>query len=175
MKKSNFKWRSLRIIRLHKKMAKKLGANKWSSGFSFIETLAVLAVTAVLASQAGAACHNLLQKARVTSAKTQIESLKVALQTYYVDCGSFPTTEQGLNALWEKPYLYPVSNDWDGPYIEKKLSKDPWGNEYVYVKNGDGLFPENAPLSAPFVIVSLGSDGVYGGNKGAEVDIVSWE
>ena len=78
------------------------------AGFTFVETLAVLAVTAILASQAGVAAHALMHRARVAGAKTQIEQFKIALQSYYVDCGRFPTDEQGLAALWQKPVLVSV-------------------------------------------------------------------
>ena len=66
------------------------------AGFSFVETLAVLAVSAILASQVGAAAFKMVQRARVANARTQIESFKAALQLYYIDCGSFPTGSRGL-------------------------------------------------------------------------------
>jgi len=147
--------------------------NKVNAGFSFVETLAVLAVTAIFAAQVGAAAFKLVDKSRVTATRTQIENLKVALQTYYIDCGSFPSTEQGLNALWQKPEFYPIPENWNGPYIDKKIEKDSWGNPFIYKKNGDA-FPSGAPENAPFVIMSLGANGEYGGEKN-DVDIVSWE
>ncbi len=157
------KWRNRRISH-----SKKLNA-----GFSFVETLAVLAVSAILASQVGAAAHKMVQKARVANARTQIESFKAALQSYYIDCGSFPTGEQGLSALWVKPDLYPVPDGWNGPYTEKKIPLDPWGKEYIYKRGGE-VFPEGAPETAPFVVLSLGADGLSGGEQN-DMDIVSWE
>lgn len=158
---------------LKKRNANRSDSKKLNAGFSFIETLAVLAVTAVLATQAGAMTFKMIEKARVSSARNQIESFKIALQSYYIDCGSFPTTEQGLKALWEKPEYYPVPENWNGPYTDKKIPNDPWGKAYVYKKNGE-VYPEGAPENAPFIILSFGSDGVQGGEKSA-IDIVSWE
>ena len=145
-----------------------------SSAFTFAETLAVLAITVILTSQAGIAAHHLIQKARVSSAKTQIEQFKIALQSYYIDCGSFPTSEQGLSALFEKPELYPVSENWSGPYIDRHIGKDPWGGEYKYFSSKSPGFPKNAPDGIPFAIVCFGAGGMEGGD-GDEKDIFSWE
>lgn len=152
----------------------KFDKNGLESAFTFAETLAVLAVTVILTSQAGIAAHHLVQKARVSSARNQIEQFKVALQSYYVDCGRFPTSEQGLDALFEKPELYPLSENWDGPYVDRKIGKDPWGFEYKYFHSKSVGFPSEAPAGLPFAIVCFGADGEEGGD-GAEKDIWSWE
>lgn len=143
------------------------------AGFTFIETLAVLAVTAILTSQIGVAAHKMIQKARVASAKAQIEQIKLSLENYFADCGRFPTEEQGLMALWEEPELFPLAENWNGPYTDKKISADPWGSEYVYLLKGsaDG---EKLPKGLPFGIISLGADKAEGGN-GNDRDILSWE
>lgn len=146
---------------------------KKDSGFTFVETLAVLAVTAILTTQIGIAAHKMIQKARVSAAKTQIESLKLALQNYFADCGRFPTEEQGLNALWEEPVLYPLAENWNGPYTDKKISTDPWGSEYLYVLK-DGVNAVDLPKGLPFGIISLGEDKSEGG-EGNDKDIFSWE
>lgn len=158
-----------------KNMAKRrMRIETLSSAFTFAETLAVLAITVILTSQAGIAAHHLIQKARISSAKTQIELFKIALQSYYIDCGSFPTSEQGLSALFEKPELYPVCENWKGPYVDRKIGKDPWGGEYKYFSSKSHCFPENAPDGIPFAIVCFGSGGMEGGD-GDEKDIFSWE
>ena len=148
-----------------------------NAGFTFIETLAVLVVTGLLASQVGIATNSLIQRAKVSSAKNQIEMFKVALQSYYIDCGRFPTGEQGLYALWEKPSMYPLPESWNGPYVEKKIPLDPWGNPYSYF-SADGvalsLAGTSAPEGLPYAIVSYGADGVSGGD-GKGSDVVSWE
>ena len=166
-----------KIIKAFRRMKwrnrKNANRSKMNAGFSFVETLAVLAVSAILASQVGAAAFRMVQRARVSAACTQIESFKAALQSYYIDCGAFPTGEQGLRALWEKPDVFPVPASWSGPYTEKKIPADPWGNEYVYRRKGE-VYPEDAPESAPFIILSFGSDGIAGGEKDG-IDIVSWQ
>lgn len=143
------------------------------AGFTFIETLAVLAVTAILTSQIGIAAHKMIQKARVASAKAQIEQIKLSLENYFADCGRFPTEEQGLMALWEEPDLFPLAENWNGPYTDKKISADPWGSEYVYLLKGSAD-SEKLPKGLPFGIISLGADRAEGGN-GNDRDILSWE
>ena len=143
------------------------------SAFTFIETLAVLAVTAILTSQGGIAAHKMIQKARIASAKSQIEQIKLSLQNYFADCGRFPTQEQGLDALWEEPQLFPLAENWNGPYTDRKISTDPWGSEFIYlVKDsaGESLLPKGLP----FGIISLGADRAEGGS-GNDKDIFSWE
>lgn len=139
-------------------------------GFTFVETLAVLVVTAILASQVGVAVNRLVKKARVVSARNQIEAFKVALNSYYVDCGVFPTDEQGLGALWEKPLLAPVPAGWNGPYTDRTVPVDPWGTPYEYFRQGSALMPVDVPDGLSFAIVCAGEDCVRGG----ENDIVSW-
>lgn len=143
------------------------------AGFTFVETLAVLAVTAILTSQIGIAAHKMIQKARVSAAKTQIEQLKISLQSYFADCGRFPTEEQGLNALWEEPVLYPLAENWNGPYTDKKIQSDPWGTDFVYVVKDSASVVE-VPKGLPFGIISYGADRTSGG-EGNDRDIVSWE
>ena len=147
--------------------------NRKDAGFTFIETLAVLAVTAILTSQVGIAAHKMIQKARIASAKSQIEQIKLSLQNYFADCGRFPTQEQGLDALWEEPQLFPLAENWNGPYTDRKISTDPWGSEFIYlVKDsaGESLLPKGLP----FGIISLGADRAEGGS-GNDKDIFSWE
>lgn len=160
---------------MKKIMRKDLGKLKKrkDAGFTFIETLAVLAVTAILTSQIGIAAHKMIQKARVASAKAQIEQIKLSLENYFADCGRFPTEEQGLMALWEEPELFPLAENWNGPYTDKKISADPWGSEYVYLLKGSAD-SEKLPKGLPFGIISLGADRAEGGN-GNDRDILSWE
>lgn len=161
----NKKWRLLN--------AKKYLFGKKDGGFTFVETLAVIAVTAVLASGTLVSASRLVSLARRTSARTQIEQYRSALQTYFLDCGQFPTTEQGLEALWEKPVLYPVPERWNGPYIDRAVSTDPWGTDYAYIAGGAAL-PVGTPGGLPFVIISYGADKTSGG-EGNDEDIVSWK
>jgi general secretion pathway protein G len=107
-----------------------------------------------------------VSKARTVSAKSQIETLALALDAYALDCAQYPTEEQGLDALREKPSVEPIPAGWAGPYVNKKISADPWGHPYEYKVPG--------PSGLPFGIRSFGSDGKEGGEGDAK-DIVSWE
>lgn len=139
-----------------------------NAGFSFVETLAVIAVMAVLASQVGIASYSMLQKAKVAAARTQIETIRVALQDFYIDNGRFPDADEGLEILWSNKTGI---ENWKGPYTEKPVFNDPWGNEYVYF---DGTcLPDGAPEGLPYGVVSFGADGKEGGVS-YESDIVSW-
>ncbi|MCI6799337.1 MAG: type II secretion system major pseudopilin GspG [Spirochaetia bacterium] len=139
---------------------------KDDEGWTFMETLVVIAVILILTATAGFACINSLEKARSAAAKTQIESFAAALEAYYIDCGNYPTQEQGLSALRKKPETSPYSDIWSGPYIYKDAPKDPWGFEYEYTSP--------APDGSSYGIRSFGADGLEGG-EGRNADIKSWE
>lgn len=105
-------------------------------------------------------------KAKRVAARAAIETLATALDAYYYDCGRYPSVEQGLRALWKKPILAPIPNGWNGPYVNRPIAPDPWGNGYRYALPGpDGL---------PFGVVSYGADGGQGGSGDAG-DIASWQ
>ncbi|MDR1786009.1 MAG: type II secretion system major pseudopilin GspG [Spirochaetaceae bacterium] len=137
-------------------------------GFTFVETLAAISIGAILSAGAGVSAVKLIDRARTIAAENQISAFKAALQSYYIDCGRFPSTEQGLGALWEKPTLSPVPDGWRGPYTDREISADPWGHPYSYESRG------NTEGQLPFVIASLGADGREGG-KGIDADILSWK
>lgn len=142
-------------------------------GFTFVETLAVLAIGAVLAAGASVSVFKAVESAKEFSAKETLAQYQAALHSYYIDCRTYPSTEQGLSALWEKPLLVPVPESWKGPYVDKEISSDPWGNEYVYLHQGSAAFPDECPQNIPFAIISYGADGKVGG-EGMNSDIVSW-
>lgn len=135
------------------------------SGWTFVETLIVISIILILTSTVGFMAVGYVDKARVVAAKTQIENLSMALDTYFMDTMQYPTEEQGLKALWVKPILEPVPKNWGGPYLKKNLSKDPWGNVYEYTVPG--------PNGLPFGIRSFGKDGNPEG-EGTSADITSW-
>lgn len=121
-------------------------------GFTFAETIASLAIILILSCGVGFAAFKFIDRAKEVSVQVQIVSFKTALNAYYLDCGFFPSEAQGLEALWEKPVIEPVSMYWKGPYVDKKIPKDPWGNKYEYKeKNNFGL---------PYVIFSYGKNGI---------------
>lgn len=144
-------------------LQKKIKKNQ--EGWSFMETLIVIAVVMVLTASVGFMAVGSLEKARVASAKSQIDSFCVALESYYIDCGNYPTVEQGLSALRVKPTTEPVSDNWSGPYLYKEPPKDPWGREYEYLAN--------EIEGNPYGIRSFGADGKEGG-EGKDADITSW-
>lgn len=102
-------------------------------------------------------------KAKVTAARAQIESFMNALGQYKLDTGTFPASDQGLQALRVKPQ---DATQWAGPYVTKEIPKDPWGHDYVYKYPGEhGDEPD---------IASYGQDGQPGGD-GLAADIDSWK
>ncbi|MCQ2575094.1 MAG: type II secretion system major pseudopilin GspG [Treponema sp.] len=147
---------------------------KKSEGFTFVETLAVLAIGAVMAAGSSVAVSKYIKIAKETTARNQIEQYKAALQSYFLDCGRFPTTEQGISALWEKPVLYPVPENWAGPYLERKPSADPWGTDFKYLSSESSVMPSEVPENMPFILISYGADKIQGGEGNGE-DICSWK
>ena len=139
---------------------------KKDDGWTFIETIIGIAIVLLLSAGVGVVAVKNLEKAYVTAAKSQIGDFKLALEMYRQDCKRYPTNEQGLEALWEKPILSPVPSNWDGPYIDKKLPLDPWDSKYNYSVPGQN--------NLPFTIISYGADGVSGGLN-LDMDIKSYE
>lgn len=141
-----------------------MNKNIRQSGFTLIEIMVVIAILAILGA---AVVPNLLgnvDKARITRTKTDIASLVSALELYKIDNFNYPSTDQGLQALVEKPLGDPEAANWqDGGYV-KKLPKDGWEREFVYVSPGSG---------GDFDIVSYGADGAEGGT-GNDADITNW-
>jgi general secretion pathway protein G len=133
------------------------------SGVTLIEMLVVVAIIGLFVALVGPGLWKRVDTTRVTATHVQIQNFETALGTYKLDTGTFPTTEQGLQALRVKPSDI---NQWNGPYIEKDIPKDAWGHDFFYKfpgEHGDG--PD---------IVSYGQDGQPGG-EGLNADIVSWK
>jgi general secretion pathway protein G len=125
-------------------------------GFTLIELLVVLIVLGLLASLVAPRIIGRVSEARTTTARTQLDLLGVALDSYRLDNGGYPTTEQGLAALRERPTREPVPANWRGPYLRKAVPMDPWARAYVYRSPG-----QQNPSG--FDLVSLGRDGQTGG------------
>ena len=162
------------MFKKEKNYGKKSKKIKNYPAFTFVETLAVLAITAALTAGCTISVSKLIANAKRISARNQIEQYSAALQTYFLDCGRFPTTEQGLAALWEKPVLYPVPEDWNGPYLERRPAKDPWGTDFEYLSAESSVMPSEVPENLPYVLISYGADKEKGGSQNG-LDIVSWE
>lgn len=131
-----------------------------NDGFTLMELLVVLVIIGLLAGLVGPLLYNKINPAKQTIARGQIGNFTTAIESYWVDTGGFPTTQQGLAVLRENPGV----NGWNGPYLRKDIPTDPWGNAYVYTFPGQ---------NGQFEIVSLGADGVEGG-AGENQDITSW-
>jgi general secretion pathway protein G len=135
-----------------------------TAGVTLIEMLVVMTIIALFAALV---VPNMLkhgERARIVKAHSDIQAFMTALNTYKLDTGVFPTTEQGLRALREKPA---DMTQWAGPYIQQEVAKDPWDHDYVY------HYPGEHDTSEPEV-VCYGADGQPGG-EGINADIVSWK
>jgi general secretion pathway protein G len=133
------------------------------TGFTLLELLVVLGIIAMLAGLVGPQVMKHMGESKVKAAKVQLEDLAQTLDMYKLDVGSYPTSEQGLNALIESP---DGAQRWNGPYLRKsKVPLDPWNQEYKYTSPGE---------HGKFDIVSLGADGKEGG-EGEDKDLNSWE
>lgn len=125
-------------------------------GMTLIELLVVLVILGLIASLAGPQVFRYVTESKVKAAKIDIENVSQALNAYFLDVGRFPTTQEGLRALVEKP-SGPAGDRWKGPYLKKlSVPKDPWGNEYAYRSPGT--------KRTEFDLISLGADGREGGD-----------
>lgn len=134
--------------------------------FTLIEVLVVIVVIAILATLVAPNLFRNVGGARIATARTQIEIFGTALDLYRLDNGSYPSTLQGLSALWQRPAVDPPAN-WKSPYLRKAVPTDPWGRDYVYLAPGR-VNPQSYDL------LSYGADGRAGG-EGENADILSWK
>jgi general secretion pathway protein G len=136
-------------------------------GFTLIELMVVIVILGILAGLIIPRIMGRPEEARRMKARVQLESIETALKLYKLDNGSYPTTEQGLQALVEAPAVGELAKYWrKGGYLEKgKVPKDPWGNEFVYLSPG---------VNDDFDLSSYGKDGQPGGED-EKGDINSWE
>ncbi len=133
------------------------------SGFTLLEIIVVVAIIAILAAYIAPKVAGRVDDARISKAKSDIRVLESSLELYKLDNFTYPTTDQGLGALVNKPSGENTRNWREGGYI-KKLNKDPWGNDYQY------QFPG---ANSEFDVFSLGSDAQVGGS-GEAADIGNW-
>lgn len=142
-------------------------------GFTFIEIMVVVAILAILAALVVPRIMGRTDEAKRTAAKVQIRNIEGALQLYKLDNGVYPTTEQGLKALVEKPTVGVVPKKWKiGGYIDK-LPEDPWGSPYNYLSPAPVQQGQYGQIKADYEIKSLATDGEAGG-EGINADITNW-
>ena len=138
-----------------------------AEGFTLIELMVVIVILGILAGLIIPRIMGRPDEARAAKAKIQIESLETALKLYKLDNGSYPTTDQGLQALVEAPGGGQLAKNWrQGGYLEKgKVPKDPWDRDFVYISPG---------VHGDYDLSSYGADGEPGGEE-KDKDINSWE
>lgn len=143
------------------------GQKRGNSGFTLIELMVVIVILGILAGLIIPRIMGRPEEARQMKAKIQMESIETALRLYKLDNGSYPSTEQGLQALVESPTVGELPRSWrEGGYLEKgKVPKDPWDNEYVYLSPG---------VHGDYDLMSYGADGQPGGED-KNKDINSWD
>lgn len=136
---------------------------KSTAGFTLIEMMVVLVIIGLLMGIVGPRLIRQEEKAKVKAARIQIESLGTALDTFRLDIGRYPATQEGLAALLQRPFGV---DRWDGPYLKKTVPSDPWDRPYYYRSPGEG--------GRPYDLLSYGADGAPGGD-GDSRDLASWE
>ena len=136
-------------------------------GFTLLEIIVVVFILSILVALVAPRIIGRTDDARITDAKLQIKNLEMALKLFKLDNGFYPDTQQGLEALIEKPTVGRIPLKYrDGGYLEqKKIPPDPWGNPYIYLCPG---------LHGDFDIISYGADGKEGG-EGKDADIKNWD
>lgn len=144
-----------RSLVMHNKFKGHLGR-----GFTLIELLLVLVILTALAAIVVPKFTKRSEQARITAALTDIANLELAIDTFEIDTGRYPTTEEGIKALVEQPAN---AKDWKGPYIKRGVPNDPWENPYWYRYPGQNN-------TAGYDLHSFGPDSQQGGGD----DVDNW-
>jgi general secretion pathway protein G len=145
------------MLRRHTLRLSSRSGSRRKNGFSFIEVMVVIIILGLLSGIVGVYLFDSAAQATVDATKTQIKGVETALDLYRLHNGRYPTTEQKLDALLNKPEVGVIPNNWNGPYLRSKsLPTDGWDNAFVYTSDGND-----------YEIISLGADGMEGG---AELD-----
>ncbi len=137
------------------------------TGFTIIEIMVVVIIIGILAALVAPRLISRTDEARVIEAQIQIKNFETALKLFKMDNGFYPSTEQGLEALISPPSTGQIPENYrPGGYLEKKrISSDPWKNEYIYLSPGE---------QDDYDITSYGADGKPGG-EGYDADIINWD
>jgi general secretion pathway protein G len=142
--------------------ARRAEKDRSEGGFTLIELLVVLVILGLLAAFAAPQVLSYLGQAKTDAARAQVQNIASILDLYRLNVGSYPSEEEGLNALLEPP---PDAPRWNGPYVKRRdVLLDPWGELYVYRYPGE---------FGDYDLYSLGADQAEGG-EGEDQDITSW-
>ena len=141
-----------------------LNARK-QGGFTLIEIMVVVVILGILAALVVPQVMNRPDQAKVTVAKGDIKAISAALDMYKLDNYSYPSTQQGLDALVQKPSGNPQPKNWNRDGYLKRVPKDPWGNDYQYLSPG---------TRGQYDLYSFGADGKQGGSD-LNADIGNWD
>lgn len=139
--------------------------NALQAGFTLVEVMVVVIIIGLLAGIVVPNVMDNLDKANIQKARADMGALQTALKLYRIDNFTYPTTEQGLEALVSKPSIAPVPRNYKASGYIDTLPRDPWGGEYQYLSPADGH---------EYDIYSLGADGVSGG-EGQNADVSVWD
>ena len=137
--------------------------SRYQQGFTLIEIMVVVIILGILAAIVAPNVIGRVGDAQISAARQDLRGIESALKLYRLDNFSYPSTEQGLEALVTKP-ADPTIRNWKGSYLERQ-PKDPWGNPYLYLNPGN-----NSEID----IYTLGRDGRPGGEED-DADIGNWE
>lgn len=130
-------------------------------GFTLIEMVAVVIIIGLLAALVGPRLFGKVTQSKQAAAQAQIEMFGVALDSFRLDIGRYPTTDENLAVLQANPGI----DQWDGPYLKKDIPLDPWGAPYAYLSPGE---------HGEYDLISFGADRASGGD-GENADVVSWK
>jgi general secretion pathway protein G len=144
------------------KIRRPFAAPARSRGFTLLEMIVVLVIIGLIMGLVGPRLFTQADKAKVQTAETQTKMLKGALETMRLDIGRFPSEQEGLRLLVERPADERLAARWSGPYLDEGLPTDPWGNAYQY--------SPTASANYALTLYSLGADGKQGGD-GYDADI----
>ncbi len=139
-----------------------MNKTKYEKGFTLIEIIIVVIILGLIAALVGPRLFKKVEKSKQQLTKTQIVMIENAVKMFKLDTGRYPSSNEGLAGLLQQPS---GADNWDGPYLEKGLPKDPWGRDYVYTYPGKNY---------TFEIVSLGADGKEGGENENQ-DVNNWQ
>lgn len=142
-------------------MSTRASRRRSGAGFTLLELLVVMVIIGLLAGYVGPKYFSQIGKSETKVAKAQIDAIEKALDQYRLDTGRYPSSEQGLAVLNQKPTNEP---HWSGPYLKKEVPPDPWGRPYLYRSPGE---------HGDYDVYSYGKDGQPGGTA-ESADVTSW-